>query len=163
MSDSFEKMNRDVLSILAKYPMQALPDSEIDALLERYSDEELIPSLSYLRDQGMISSDVLYDNVEGTQIDFDSLKLTANGYNFATGNALGREINTVTIRLDTNTIQHLEDIINATNLNKKDKQTLRTKLKEKGAEHFLTKCIDFALTNSKTAGIILLEYLKNSN
>lgn len=163
MSDSFEKMNRDVLSILAKYPMQALPDSEIDALLEKYSDEELIPSLSYLRDQGMISSDVLYDNVEGTQIDFDSLKLTANGYNFATGNALGREINTVTIRLDTNTIQHLEDIINATNLNKKDKQTLRTKLKEKGAEQFLTKCIDFALTNSKTAGIILLEYLKNSN
>ena len=140
MSDSFEKMNRDLLSILAKYPMQALPESEIDALLEKYSEEELIPSISYLSEQGMIPTTALDDRtIAGTEIDYDSLKLTAKGYNFATGNALGQELNTVTIRLDTNTIQHLEDIINATNLNKKDKQTLRTKLKEKRSRTFSNK------------------------
>ncbi|PIT52340.1 hypothetical protein BHC44_08920 [Snodgrassella alvi] len=161
MSNSFEEVRRYMLSTLAKYPMQPLPESELDILYDKYDEEELIAATQYLIAKGMIDPRAVQEYIDGTDIDADYLILTADGYDIATGDALGYEISAVTVKLHSNTLQHLDSIIKASNLKEDEKQKLLAQLKEKGAEHILTRCIDLTLSNAKTAGLMLMQYLQN--
>lgn len=161
MSNSFEEVRRYMLSTLAKYPMRPLPESELDILYDKYDEEELIAATRYLIAKRMINPDALREATDGAFIVSDCLMLTADGYDIATGDALGYEISAVTVKLHSNTLQHLDSIIKASNLKEDEKQKLLAQLKEKGAEHILTRCIDLALSNTKTAGLMLMQYLQN--
>ena len=161
MSNLFEQVRRDMLSTLAKYPMQPLPESELDILYDKYDDEELLAAVRYLIAKGMIDPRAVYETNDGVHIDPDCLTLTADGYDIATGDKLGYEISAVTVKLHSNTLQHLDSIIKSSNLKEEDKEKLLAELKEKGAEHILTRCIDLTLSNAKTAGVMLMQYLQN--
>jgi hypothetical protein len=161
MSQYFEEVRRYMLSTLAKYPMRPLPEFELDILFDKYDEEELMAAIRYLIARGMIAPKALYETNDGTFIDEDYLMLTAEGYDIATGDALGYEISAVTVKLHSNTLQQLDSIIKESNLKDDEKRKLLTQLKEKGAEHVLTRCIDLLLSNAKTAGLVLTQYLQN--
>lgn len=161
MSNLFEQVKSDMLSTLAKYPMRPLPESELDALCEKYDEEELFAAVQFLIAKGMIDPRAVYELNDGFHIDPDRLMLTADGYDIAAGDKLGYKISGVTVKLHGNTLQHLDSIIKSSNLKEEDKEKLLAELKEKGAEHILTRCIDLTLSNAKTAGVMLMQYLQN--
>ena len=161
MSNLFEEVKSDMLSTLVKYPMRPLPESELDTLYDKYDEEELFAAMQFLIARGMMDPRAVYETNDGFYIDPDRLMLTAEGYENAAGDKLGYKISGVTVKLHSNTLQHLDSIIKSSNLKEEDKEKLLAELKEKGAEHILTRCIDLTLSNAKTAGVMLMQYLQN--
>ena len=161
MNEKFLEVRKDLLSTLAKYRLDPLPSGEYKRLREKYAYGDLISAVTYFIDEGMIPSNACNGDCSGPFLIPPNLRLTSTGFNFATNDPIGNEINSITVKLHSNTLQQLESIINASNLTEENKKTLLMKLKEKGGEHFITKCIDFGFSNIKIASEMFLEYLKN--
>ena len=161
MNEKFLEVRKDLLSTLAKYRLSPLPPDEYKRLQEKYAEDDLISAVAYFIEEGMIPSNALDSDFSGPFLIRSNLRLTSTGFNYATNDPIGNEINSITVKLHSNTLQQLESIINASNLTEENKKTLLMKLKEKGGEHFITKCIDFGFSNIKIASEMFLEYLKN--
>jgi predicted solute-binding protein len=163
MSNSFEEVRRYMLSTLAKYPMRPLPKDEFDNLINKYEEAELVDAAKYLIKKGMLNPNAVSQTFDETSLSHHFLELTADGYDIATGDALGYEISAVTVKLHSNTLQQLDSIIKESNLKAEEKRKLLTQLKEKGAEYVLTRCIELLVSNAKAVGLVLAQYLKISN
>lgn len=161
MNEKFSEVRKDLLSTLAKYRLDPLPPDEYKRLREKYGYGDLISAVTYFIGEGMIPSDARNSDFSGAFLIPSNLRLTSRGFNYATNDAIGNEINSITVKLHSNTLQQLESIINASNLTEENKKTLLMKLKKKGGEYFITKCIDLGFSNVTIASQMFLEYLKN--
>ena len=161
MNEKFLEIRKDLLSTLAKYRLGPLPRDEHKRLQEKYDYDDLVFAVEYFIQEGIIPQNALFRMHGGAVLTRENLKLTSTGFNYATNDPIGNEINSITVKLHSNTLQQLESIINASNLTEENKKTLLMKLKEKGGEHFITKCIDFGFSNVTIASQMFLEYLKN--
>lgn len=163
MSNNFNQMREEMLQILAKNIMRPISDGDLDALIKKYGRDEIIDCLEYLVAKKMVQPNCLVKFLSGDkEIVSQAVALTADGYDIATDDELGYKISSVNIRIHSNTLNQLADMINSSGLKAEEKQTLLSKIKEKGADHVIGRCIDLAFSSAPTATAIFLSYLKNA-
>ncbi|WP_158302372.1 hypothetical protein [Sodalis glossinidius] len=64
---------------------------------------------------------------------------------------VGSEINAFEIKIHKQTLDQLENLINAANLGDREKHSLLQMVKEKGAEAVVGKCVDIVFANAAIA------------
>lgn len=128
-----------------------ITQEKLDFLLENMSEDEFNNDLMYLQKISLIENCII-QGIDGRfSHDFSNLKLTADGFDYVNLETVGKDINSVTIKIHKNTLDNISNIIKSSNLKPEEKNKLLSIVKEKGAEKLVGYCFDTAISNAHIA------------
>lgn len=160
MPASKTPIHLDFLRALAKSGTQSLDYDVFKSFCDRYGGEQsTAQSLIYLRESGLIETGIngLVIGASGEPfISLGAIKITAKGLDrISETKGLYTESQSVTIKIDQETMDGLESIINNLNLPMAEKETLLKKLKDHGAKELLSMAMKEAVTYGPLLGMAL--------
>lgn len=125
-------------------------------LRETFGDDVLARDLTYLTSIGLVQADAAIIGADGmVHFNRGCMGLTAAGVDYANVGTVGSELHAIEIKVHKQTLDQLENLINAANLGDREKHSLLQMVKEKGAETVVGKCVDIVFANAGIATQVL--------
>ncbi|MBG6243539.1 MAG: hypothetical protein EKE20_17875 [Candidatus Symbiopectobacterium sp. Dall1.0] len=140
--------------------MAPISSKKFDELTEKYGKETLAHDLKFLCDRGLVHpSAVVFGTDGGKTFNIGRIALTADGVDFANADSIGNELRVTTIKIHDSTLKNIENIIKSAELSNKQKASLLSLVKDKGAEAVVGKCVEMVFANAGLATAALKEAL----